>query len=87
MGNKDNGIEKLSSTEEKMTLKAKQAKAISQKYRIARFRGATVYKNNDGWDDLSYDEFARMCYEVHGAGIRQTHIKDLQHLFLVDQMT
>lgn len=71
----------VSTTEQKMTLKAKQAKAISNKYRIVRFRGAVLYRADEGWEPLSYDEFARICYKVHGAGIRQTQIKDLQHLF------
>lgn len=71
----------LSDTEKKMTLKARQAKAITQKYRIVRFRGAVLYRANAGWEPLSYDEFARICYDVHGAGIRQTQVKDLQHLF------
>jgi phage/plasmid-associated DNA primase len=71
----------LSNTEEKMTLKAKQAKAIATKHRIVRFRGAVLYRSNEGWEPLSYDEFARICYSVHGAGLRQTQIKDLQHLF------
>lgn len=64
-----------------MSLKAKQAKAITQKYRIVRFRGAVLYRGDEGWEPLSYDEFARICYQVHGAGIRQTQVKDLQHLF------
>lgn len=68
-------------TEEKMSLKAKQAMAIMQKYRIVRFRGAVLYRDDVGWEPLSYDEFARICYSVHGASIRQTQIKDLQHLF------
>lgn len=71
----------VSNTEEKMSLKAKQARAITQKYRIVRFRGAVLYRAKDGWEPLSYDEFARICYMVHGASIRQTQIKDLQHLF------
>ncbi|MES2367803.1 MAG: DUF5906 domain-containing protein [Pseudomonadota bacterium] len=71
----------LTDTEKKMTLKAKQAKAISNKYRIVRFRGAVLYRAKEGWEPLSYDEFARICYDVHGAGIRQTQVKDLQHLF------
>lgn len=71
----------LSNTEEKMSLKQKQARAIGTKYRIVRFRGAVLYRDNDGWEPLSSDEFARICYKVHGAGIRQTQIKDLQHLF------
>jgi hypothetical protein len=70
-----------SNTEQKMSLKAKQAKAITTKYRIVRFSGAVLYRANDGWEPLSYDEFARICYTVHGASIRQTQIKDLQHLF------
>jgi phage/plasmid-associated DNA primase len=68
-------------TEEKMSLKQKQAKAVAAKYRIVRFRGAVLYRADAGWEPLSYDEFARICYQVHGAGIRQTQIKDLQHLF------
>lgn len=68
-------------TEQKMTLKQSQAVKLSQKYRIVRFRGAVLYRSDDGWEPLSFDEFARMCYKVHGAGIRQTQIKDLQHLF------
>jgi hypothetical protein len=64
-----------------MSLKAKQAKAITQKYRIVRFRGAVLYRADAGWEPLSFDEFARICYTVHGASIRQTQIKDLQHLF------
>lgn len=70
-----------SNTEQKMTLKQRQAKAVSNKYRIVRFRGAVLYRADEGWEPLSSDEFARMCYQVHGAGIRQTQIKDLQHLF------
>lgn len=70
-----------SSTEEKMSLKQRQARSISRKYRIVRFRGAVLYRADAGWEPLSYDEFARICYQVHGAGIRQTQIKDLQHLF------
>lgn len=71
----------LTNTEQKMTLKAKQAKAIQAKYRIVRFRGAVLYHNGEGWEPLSFDEFARICYQIHGAGIRQTQVKDLQHLF------
>lgn len=71
----------LSNTEEKMSLKARQAKAIATKYRIVRFRGAVLYRADAGWEPLSYDEFARICYTVHGASIRQTQIRDLQHLF------
>jgi len=71
----------LTNTEEKMSLKQRQARAVSVKYRIVRFRGAVLYRAKDGWEPLSYDEFARICYQVHGAGIRQTQIKDLQHLF------
>lgn len=71
----------VSTTEQKMTLKAKQAKSISTKYRIVRFRGAVLYRGETGWEPLSFDEFARICYQVHGAGIRQTQVKDLQHLF------
>lgn len=71
----------ISNVEAKMSLKQKQARAISNKYRIVRFRGAVLYHTGEGWEPLSYDEFARICYKVHGAGIRQTQIKDLQHLF------
>lgn len=71
----------LTSTEKKMTIKQIQAKAIANKHRIVRFRGAVLYHNGTGWEPLSSDEFARICYQVHGAGIRQTQIKDLQHLF------
>lgn len=70
-----------SNIEEKMGLKEKQAKAISIKYRIVRFRGAVLYRSDEGWEPLSSDEFARMCYSVLSAGVRQTQIKDLQHLF------
>ena len=71
----------LSNTEQKMTLKLKQARAIGIKYRIVRFRGAVLYRSDDGWEPLSSDEFARICYKVHGGGLKQSHIKDLQHLF------
>lgn len=71
----------VSTTDQKMSLKARQAKAITNKYRIVRFRGAVLYRADEGWEPLSYDEFARICYKVHGASIRQTQIKDLQHLF------
>ena len=79
MADKDEII--LSNTEEKMSLKQRQAKMVSMKYRIVRFRGAVLYRAEEGWEPLSSDEFARICYIVHGAGIRQTQIKDLQHLF------
>lgn len=71
----------VSDTEKKMSLKARQAKKITNKYRIVRFRGAVLYRADAGWEPLSFDEFARICYKVHGASIRQTQIKDLQHLF------
>lgn len=80
MADKENNIVS-SNAEEKMTLKQKQARAVSNKYRIVRFRGAVLYQTGEGWEPLSSDEFARICYQVHGAGIRQTQIKDLQHLF------
>jgi len=70
-----------STTEQKMSLKEAQARKIDLKYRIVRFRGAVLFRDKNGWEPLSYDEFARMCYKVHGSGIRQTQIKDLQHLF------
>lgn len=73
--------ELVKTTGDKMSLKAKQAKAITNRYRIVRFRGAVLYHGKDGWEPLSHDEFARICYSVHGASIRQTQIKDLQHLF------
>lgn len=72
---------KLTNMEGKMSLKQKQAKAIATKHRIVRFRGAVLYHSGAGWEPLSSDEFARICYQVHGAGIKQTQIKDLQHLF------
>lgn len=78
---KQDDVEVRESTEKKMTLKAAQALAVHAKYRIVRFRGAVLYRSDNGWEPLSSDEFARICYEVHGAGIRQTQIKDLQHLF------
>lgn len=81
MADKDDDELILTETEKKMTLKAKQAKAITNKYRIVRFRGAVLYRAKEGWEPLSFDEFARICYDVHGAGIRQTQVKDLQHLF------
>lgn len=81
MAEKDESELVVPTTEQKMTIKAKQAKAITQKYRIVRFRGAVLYRAKEGWEPLSYDEFARICYDIHGAGIRQTQIKDLQHLF------
>lgn len=71
----------LTNLEQKMNLKHRQAQQISHKFRIVRFRGAVLYHNGNGWEPLSSDEFARICYEIHGAGIRQTQIKDLQHLF------
>lgn len=71
----------ISNTEQKMSLKQAQAQKVAQKYRIVRFRGAVLYRADAGWKPLSSDEFARICYNVHGAGIRQTQIKDLQHLF------
>lgn len=71
----------LTNFEKKMSLKARQAERITDKYRIVRFRGAVLYRADDGWEPLSFDEFARICYAVHGAGLRQTQIKDLQHLF------
>ena len=70
-----------SNTEEKSSVKQRQAKMISQRYRIVRFRGAVLYRGDDGWLPLSSDEFARICYTTHGAGIRQSQVKDLQHLF------
>ena len=77
----DSEKDELSNTEQKMTIKQHQAQEIAKKYRIVRFRGAVLYRADNGWEPLSHDEFARICYQVHGAGIRQTQIKDLQHLF------
>lgn len=80
----DEDESQLTTTEQKMTLKAKQASAIHGKYRIVRFRGAVLHRKirgGESWEPLSYDDFARICYSVHGAGIRQTQVRDLQHLF------
>lgn len=73
-----------SSTEQKMALKERQARKIDAKYRIVRFRGAILYRADEGWEPLSHDEFARICYKIHGAGLKQTQIKDLQHLFFTN---
>lgn len=81
MAEKDEEESAVSTTQQKMSLKARQATAITKKYRIVRFRGAVLYRADAGWEPLSFDEFARICYDVHGAGIRQTQVKDLQHLF------
>jgi P4 family phage/plasmid primase-like protien len=67
--------------EQKMSVKIRQATLLRNKYRIVRFRGAVLWRTDDGWEPLSSDEFARMCYSVLGAGIRRTQILDLQHLF------
>lgn len=80
---KKNGDE-LSTTEQKMSLKEAQARAIDTKYRIVRFRGAVLFRADDGWEPLSFDEFARMAYKTLGSGVRQTQIKDLQHLFFTN---
>lgn len=69
------------SSEQKIALKERHAAMIYTKYRIVRFRGAVLYRADDGWEPLSSDEFARICYKTLGTGIRQTQIKDLQHLF------
>ena len=71
-------------SEQKTSLKQKQARAISIKHRIVRFKNAVLYRSDNGWEQLSSDGFARLCYEVHGAGIRQAQIKDLQHLLLLN---
>lgn len=80
---KKDGAE-LSTTEQKMSLKEMQARAVDNKYRIVRFRGAVLFRADDGWEPLSFDEFARMCYLTLGSGVRQTQIKDLQHLFFTN---
>lgn len=74
----------LSTTEQKMSLKEAQARKVDNKFRIVRFRGAVLFRGNDGWEPLSFDEFARMCYKTLGSGVRQTQIKDLQHLFFTN---
>lgn len=80
---KKDGAE-LSTIEQKMSLKEMQARAVDNKYRIVRFRGAVLFRADDGWEPLSFDEFARMCYLTLGSGVRQTQIKDLQHLFFTN---
>ncbi len=73
----------LSKTEGKMNLKQEHVAHIRTYCRIVRFRGAILYHNN-GWETLSSDEFARICYKKLGAGLRQTQIKDLQHYFFTN---
>lgn len=74
----------LATVEGKMNLKQEQVAKLNLHYRIVRFRGAILYADDTGWKSLSSDEFARICYQTLGAGVRQTQIKDLQHYFFTN---
>lgn len=76
--------DELTTTEGKMNLKQEQVAKLNMRYRIVRFRGAILYADDTGWQTLSSDEFARICYFTLGAGVRQTQIKDLQHYFFTN---
>lgn len=76
--------DELTTTEGKMNLKQEQVAKLNVRYRIVRFRGAILYAADNGWDLLTSDEFARICYRTLGTGLRQTQIKDLQHYFFTN---
>ena len=74
----------LQTVEGKMNLKQEQVAKLNTRYRIVRFRGAVLYADDNGWQTLMSDDFARICYATLGAGVRQTQIKDLQHFFFTN---
>lgn len=76
--------DELTTTEGKMNLKQEQVAKLNVRYRIVRFRGAILYASGNGWELLTSDEFARICYRTLGTGLRQTQIKDLQHYFFTN---
>lgn len=76
--------DELITTEGKLNLKQEQVAKLNIRYRIVRFRGAVLYATNNGWELLSSDDFARICYQTLGSGVRQSQIKDLQHYFFTN---
>lgn len=76
--------DELAKTEGKLNQKQENIAKLNMRYRIVRFRGAILYATGSGWELLTSDEFARICYQSLGAGLRQTQIKDLQHYFFTN---
>lgn len=67
--------------EEKLPVKARMAKALSRKYRIANFKGATLIEVDGQWQDMSSDRFANAVYSTFGQGVNKSRVNDLEHLF------
>jgi phage/plasmid-associated DNA primase len=82
-------MERKIKEEPEVSAKELQAKKIHNKCKIVRFVGSVLYQSADGWNTLTSDDFARVCYETLGFGMKQAQIKDLQHLFFTtaDDMT
>lgn len=64
-----------------MPIKARLALKLRMKYRIARFKGATIIEENGVWLDMTSDRFSEACYTVFGDGINKSRVTDLEHLF------
>lgn len=62
-------------------IKQRLAEKLRFKYRIARFKGATIIEESGAWHDLTSDRFAEACYSVHGEGLSRSRVNDLEHLF------
>lgn len=68
-------------TGEKKPVKQIMAERLTQRVRIARFKGATIIEEDGAWRDLTSDRFAEACYVTFGSGINKSRITDLEHLF------
>lgn len=83
-----NGVDRFSGNsptgqaeDDDMPVKARMASQLRRKYRIARFKGATIIEDDNRWVDMTADRFAEACYLSFGDGINKSRVSDLEHLF------
>lgn len=62
-------------------VKAKMAHVLAQRYRIARFKGATIIEVEGQWLDMTSERFAEAVYTTFGQGVNKSRVNDLEHLF------
>lgn len=62
-------------------VKARMAEVLRQRYRIARFKGATIIEAEGQWLDMTADRFAEAIYKTFGDGVNKSRVNDLEHLF------
>lgn len=62
-------------------VKARMAATLRTRYRIARFKGATIIEFEGQWLDMTSERFSEAVYQTFGDGVNKSRVNDLEHLF------